>query len=94
MPSLAETFPRLFPQAPAEQAIDVATPQAGGGMDVAQAWRILADLRDNIARQFPNSRGRLEQLDSHLSTVAMVVGLIFEEAERARQEEAQRGTGG
>jgi hypothetical protein len=49
---------------------------------------ILADLDDiktAVHDRFPGARARLDQLDSHLATVRMVVEHIHEEAARAAE---------
>ena len=43
----------------------------------------LERIRNAMHDQFPDAVARLEQLDSHMATVAMVVDHIHEEADRA-----------
>lgn len=43
----------------------------------------LADVKTALHEQFPDAAVRLDQFDSHLATVAMVVDHIHDEAERA-----------
>lgn len=43
----------------------------------------LDKMRGSMHEQFPEHAARLEQLDSHIATVAMVVDHIHDEAARA-----------
>lgn len=43
---------------------------------------VLREVGEQMHTQHPEARARLEQLDSHLSTVVMVVEHIFDEAVR------------
>ncbi len=50
-------------------------------MTRADAQACLDELAEAIREQFPASQRR-DQFDHHLATVAMVVGHLFEEADR------------
>jgi len=42
----------------------------------------LDGIRAAMHEQYPDNTARLEQLDAHIATVAMVVDHLFDEAER------------
>lgn len=54
-------------------------------MDLEEILTFFNDVRTAMHDRFPEARARLEQLDSHLATVAMVVEHIHEEAARAAE---------
>ena len=50
-------------------------------MDTEQEMiEALDQMREALRQRFPGAAARLEQLDSHLATVKMVIGHIFGEA--------------
>ncbi len=51
-----------------------------------EAQATLAGVGAAMHDQHPDNRARLDQLDSHLATVAMVVGHLFDEAARGEGE--------
>lgn len=44
--------------------------------------KAVRDIGEQLHMQHPEAVARLEQLDAHLATVAMVVDHIYDEAER------------
>jgi hypothetical protein len=50
-----------------------------------EALKALAGVKQSMHDQFPDARARLEQLDAHMATVAMVVDHIHDEAERGQE---------
>lgn len=54
----------------------------GKGMSRDDAKIALDDIRTAMHDQHPDNRARLDQLDSHLATVAMVIDHLYEEAAR------------
>lgn len=53
----------------------------------ANAHALLKDLTTEMHDQHPDNRARLEQLDAHVATVAMVVDHLFDEAARLETKE-------
>jgi hypothetical protein len=51
-------------------------------LDRAGAKAAIEKVRQDMAAQHPDNLPRLEQLDSHLATAAMVVDHLFDEADR------------
>ena len=47
-----------------------------------QALAALDKVKAAMHEQYPDNTARLEQLDAHIATVAMVVDHLFDEAER------------
>lgn len=47
----------------------------------AEKLAVLDELRAQLHAEHPENRARLEQLDSHLATVSMVVDHLYDEAE-------------
>lgn len=50
-------------------------------MDRVEAQKHLNALVTGMKKAHPDSTARLEQLDAHVATVAMVVDHLFDEAE-------------
>ena len=50
------------------------------------AHALLDDLSKEMHDQHPDNRARLEQLDAHVATVAMVVDHLYDEAARLEKE--------
>jgi hypothetical protein len=50
----------------------------------------LKALSEKMSALFPKNTGRLEQLNSHLQTAAMVVEHLFDEQARADHDKAER----
>ena len=51
-------------------------------VSLTEAQAALARVSDAMHAQFSTNTARLNQLDSHMATVAMVVDHLFDEADR------------